>query len=336
MDKFILAFFQLKHKLKPTTTYHVLVGRRSTSILSYAFFNDILPFFGSFPELKEAHYQQILTQLIDAGLLEQLASGELGYVEQSALDDPYELFENQIDYFRYGKKEAQAWRLVQFLVQVASYYGKTKNYQPLENSPYFLNRTRLFVKQHHLNLRTTIYQELQMILANLPSETADFLARSFSGYQVSGSVFFQLLPEAQQMLPWSRLAISAKCHPLFKELENHPEFLLTQFIAPILQENQNQSALETKRLYQKGLTCQQLCQQRQIKPSTLNDHLLEWALIDPAFPFSDFLKPAMSDVFARLPKNSWLYSYKELRLPENLSFFELRLHQIQMKRGEIC
>lgn len=336
MDKFILAFFQLKHKLKPTTTYHVLVGRRSTSILSYAYFNDILPFFGSFPEFKEAHYQQILAQLIQTGLLEKLPNGELAYVASSALDEQVELFENQIDYFRYGKKEAQAWRLVQFLVQVASYYGKTKHYQPLENSPYYLNRTRLFVKQHQLNLRTTIYHELQMILANLPSETANFLARSFSGYQASGSVFFQLLPETQQTMPWSRLAISAKCHPLFKVLETHPEFLLTQFIAPILQENQNQSALQTKKLYQKGLTCEQICQQRQIKESTLNDHLLEWALVDSDFPFSDFLTPTLSEALAHLPKNSWLYSYKELQLPENLSFFVLRLYQIKMKRGASC
>ncbi|MBM7709357.1 helix-turn-helix domain-containing protein [Enterococcus lemanii] len=336
MDTIILALFQRKHKLKPTTTYHILVGRRSTSILSYAFFNDLLPVFGSFPELKEEDYRRILEQLMIQGKLEKIQSGELRYRAQLEVDQSEILFFDQIDYFNYGKKEAQTWRLIQFLVQVASYYGKSKAYLPLENSPYYLNRTRFFVKQHHSNLRQTIYEELQMLLSELPNDTANFIARSFNGYQTSGAVFFQLLPEEQQGQPWTRLAISARLHPFFKVLENQPTFLMAQFIAPILQENKNQSALQTKRLYKKGLTLEQIGQQRQIKQSTLNDHLLEWALMDETFPYSQFLTPTAYQLLANLPENSWEYAYKELALSENISFFELRLYQIQMKRGKVC
>lgn len=38
MDSFILALFSDNDKLRPSTLYQILIGKRTSSVLSYAFF----------------------------------------------------------------------------------------------------------------------------------------------------------------------------------------------------------------------------------------------------------------------------------------------------------
>lgn len=336
MNKFILALFQRKHKLKSTTLFQVLIGRRTTSVLSYAYFNDLLPFFGSFPELTEDTLHQSLKELSQQGWIQPIANEPKYYEwlkkEASGVAIEFE----QLDYFRFGKKEKEVWRLIQFLVQVASYLGKGKDYLPIESSPYHLARTRQFVKRHKEQLRQGVYEELIVLFQLLPKEQANLLSQTFTGYQQNGSAFFQLVPEIYQEPAWEKMFISNRIHAFLAKLEEQKGFLLYQFVASILLENQNKSAVLSRTLFQQGLTLEEISQQRRLKQGTLHDHFIEWAISDANFPFQAFLKPEHQVILSQLPEASWDYPYATLQLPKELSFFELRLYQIQEKRGISC
>lgn len=336
MNKFILALFQRKHKLKSTTLFQVLIGRRTTSVLSYAYFNDLLPLFGSFPKLTEATFDQILRELSQEGWIDAIP-GEPKYY-QLLKQEPvlnYPTF-HQLDYFRFGKKEKEVWRLIQFIVQVASYLGKEKDYLPIESSPYHLARTRYFVQQHKEHLQARIYEELVVLFQLLSKEQAELLSHTLTGYQQNGAAFFQLLSEEYQEFPLEKLAISNSIHAFLAKLEEKKDFLLYQFVAEILLENQNKSAVLSRTLFQQGLDLEEIGQQRRLKSGTLHDHFIEWAISDDQFPFQAFLNPKHQTIFNQLPKASWNQPYKTLGLPKELSFFELRLYQIQEKRGRKC
>ena len=336
MNTFILALFQRNHKLKSTTLYQLLIGRRTTSVLSYAYFHDLLPFFGSFPKLKEQELMNHLKQLERDKKIKRILdqSNYWGLIEESMIDVPD--FIEAIDYYRYGRKEAEVWRLIQFLVQVSSYLGKSNQYLPVENSPYYLARMRQFVKQYKSELHQRIFDELTDLFSTLTDENADFLAQNFSGFQQNGATIFQLLPPDCQEFPWNQLYVSAMRHRFYVALEKHPEFLLYQFVQPVLQANFNQSAQLSQAMFLKGDSEAAICQKRGIRPGTLHDHLLEWAFVDPNFPFERVLTNEILAQFQLLPPDSWNYPYKELLGTSTFSFFELRLYQIQQKRGESC
>lgn len=334
MNIFILALFQKNHKLKSTTLYQILIGRRTTSVLSYAYFNELLPVFGSFPKLTEKEFTKNLHRLAKEKKILPSES-DANYWERNSEKEAVEIpaFFSALNYYRYGRKEEEVWRLIQFIIQVASYLGKSNQYLPIENSPYYLAQTRQFVKQHKAELNEKIYEELTTIFGALSDENADFLAQSLIGYQQNGSAFFQLIPEEYQATPWNQLYLSAMRHRFYQELEKHPDFLLTRFIQPVLLANANQSAKLSQEMFQQGATLDQICQQRRIRPGTLHDHLIEWAFEDVKFPFKRLLSPQAVEAFSQLPEESWNYTYKELLGTSNFSFFELRLYQIQQKRG---
>ena len=333
MNKFILALFQRKHKLKSTTLYQVLIGRRTTSVLSYAYFNDLLPFFGSFPEWKESDFYKVLKELEEQGKISPLLD-EPKYYQWI----PEETFEElptftNLDYFQFGRKEQEAWHLVQFLTQVASYLGKSREYLPIESSPYYLAKTRQFVQQHKRVLKEKIYEELKVLFQGLSRETADLLSQTLTGYQQNGSAFFQLLPEDFQEKPFDQLYVSNHLHAFFEELVQHQDFLFYQFLAPVLLANQNQSAIVSRQLFQQGLSLEEIGEQRRLKKGTLHDHFIEWAMMEQDFPFAAFLTQEKYERLNQLPIHSWEKTYRELNLAQEISFFELRLYQIQEKRG---
>ena len=75
MDSFILALFSDTDKLRPSTLYQILIGKRTSSVLSYAFFYDRLGLFQALPQLNEREYQQTIADLIQQGMLSRDPDG---------------------------------------------------------------------------------------------------------------------------------------------------------------------------------------------------------------------------------------------------------------------
>ena len=327
MDKFILSLFSKEDKLKASTLFQVLTGKRTSSVLAYAFFHDLLPFLGSFPNLTEKQFYQQLSSLQMSGLLYQDEEGLL-YVKQTSQSLPVAV--DRIDFFRFGRKAMENWRLLQFLIQVASFMGKQTAYLPLESSPFYTERVRGFVKDHRTELSETIYQELSLIFGQLDTEQANFLARTLTGYQQNGAAFFQLLRAEEQQEPYATLKTANILHAFFHELHQHKGFLLYRFLKPLLMQNVNTSMLQTRHLVEQGMTMAEIQRYRQLKAGTIQDHLIEWALLDVDFPFTLFFEHPKE--LAALPEASWQYRYKELIEGSAMNFLEVRLYQIWQRR----
>lgn len=327
MDTFILSLFSKEDKLKPSTFYQVLSGKRTSSVLTYAFFHNLLHVSGIFPQLTEADFNKVIQQLKKDQLLLE-SEGLLSLNQEFTCEAKHYL--TDVDFFKYGRKEAEIWRSIQFLVQVASYLDRHQPYVPLESSPFYTERVRQFVHQYRKEMKETIYQELVTIFSQLPAEKANLLAQTFTGFEQNGVVFFQLLPADIQQFPWSVVAMSSATHAFFKEISQQPTFLLYQFIKPLLAQNINISMLKTRKLFKQGYNFEEVMQIRHLKQGTIQDHVIEWALVAEDFPFDQFITNQTS--LATLPDDSWNFRYKELVEQYDVSFLEIRLYQIWRKK----
>lgn len=56
---YILSLFQHGYKVKTSTLYHLLRGKRTTSVLIYGFLYDNLVAFGLFPLLSKTTYESV-------------------------------------------------------------------------------------------------------------------------------------------------------------------------------------------------------------------------------------------------------------------------------------
>lgn len=334
MDEFILALFGSGDKLKVTTLYQLLTGKKTTSVLLFGYFHDLLPFLGLFPEGSQEHFQKQLQRLASQGKLQALP--ESYYQIKPTISSPDETITQtlgNLNHFRFGKSETVAWRMVQFAVQVASLYQRSPNFVPLETAPCYTEPVRRLIRQHQGALREKLAGELQVLFSELDQEISDVLAQSFSGWQVVGQATYQLLPIWAKKSPWNYLVPISWHEAFFTVLGEHRDFLLYQLVAPIFLGERNQSGLQTQALFEVGNSFEQVVTKRHLKPGTINDHVIEWALSDGDFPFADFINPETAERLTRRPGNPLTWRYKDVA-ELDVAFLDFALFQIQEKQKE--
>lgn len=288
MVSFILTLFHTGHKLRISTLYHLLTGKRTSSVLLHGFFYQNLPFFGCLPELKESTFKQVIDQLTK----KQWISQDEGFGQITSeggnhlpLDKQAKLID--LNGLRYSRERQRMWQLTLLSVQVISYLSyHEKEYVPLDSRPFFLYQTKKWLRHSEGDILTEFPRELSQILAVLTEEQANFLANQFSGKEQLGKVPFQLLAPEWQEMPWALLFYQNSLDAFIQQAQQQPNFrrLLSQFD----QLNYNQSMIKTRQLYLTGYSVEKIGQERKLRPGTLNDHFIEWALLDPQFPFEQF------------------------------------------------
>lgn len=335
MNTFILALFAEHGKLKPSSLFHLLNGKRTTSILSFGFFHDLLALNGVLPNYSQKAYEKTLADLLQEQLLEETLDGQLQLTQKGRQNVPMQAtILSQVDYFSYGRNTEKMWRFVQFVLQVTSYLGKTNRYLPLETSPEYTERVRQLVRRSENQLPNQIYKELTQIFSRMPKEEANYLAQTFSGYHFVGQASYQLVPQNFQEMPWAQLFHDSQVHHFFHELAGHPDFILYHFLQPYYFENENQSMGKTRQLFLKGYSREQIMKIRHIKSGTINDHLIEWALRTPDFPFERFISSQAREKLQQLSGEYQQWDYREITAALEISFEEFRLYQIMRKMEE--
>lgn len=322
MTLFILTLFQTGYKLRISTLYHLLVGKRTSSVLLHGFFYDNLAYLGSFPQLKEEVFQKELQQLMNQQLI--IVNEGYGRLTEAGKQ---RLAEGSMDLsglnnLRYGRMRDNVWQLILFAVQVTSHWSfGEKEYLPIENRPYYLQQLKKWLSTSDTGLVERVQQELTETLQQLPTENANFLANQFSGHQFQGKAAFQLLTD--QTEPWRSLYNQCSIDLFLAKLGQGE---LSRLIAALDQQNINQSMLKTREFFLAGKSLSKILDLRHLKQGTINDHFIEWALLDPMFPFENFELVA----FAALEEEQVIDAYYQ---DYEVSYLNLRLSQIHFLRS---
>ncbi|MFV0560865.1 MAG: helix-turn-helix domain-containing protein [Enterococcus sp.] len=333
MNEFILTLFKSGHKVRVSTMYQLLIGRRTSSVLLYGFFHENLSKLGSFPKLKKELFYQVIQQLIAQGYL--IENEELVgiTIEGSKKIERTDSLYDAIDFFSYGRTDKECWRLLKFSIQVVSQMAYRENhYLPTETSPFYTYKIKQWLQGKIKEvLIEEVFTELTSIFAQLPQNQADYLAQQLVGANQVGMLPYQLCPSLSDPTELY-LYQSMTIHALLDKITEHSVFY--PLIVELFQQNQNQSMLVTKNLILHGQTPQQVMEKRKIKEGTLSDHLIEWAIISDDFPFEKFLSHETIQWMQQFTHEELVdIQYRDISKETTINYREFRLYQIQQVKG---
>lgn len=328
---FILALFAHGYKARTSTLYHLLKGKRTTSVLLYGFQFNTLRFFQLFPTLSEEIFMQHIQWLVGQGFLKTCLAGEVQLTAKGKLTLTKETINSAaINSYRFGKTDQEMWRMLQFSVQVVSQLSaRDRQYLPLEHSLYYQKQLkRIICKYSKEELVHTVRNEWTTLFEELTDQEATFLAKQFSGYQQIGKTIAQLAPASVSNFEHALFATNT-LHQLLQKICDQPNSLLYQFITPFLQQNKNHSMNQTNDYFRQGLSVEELAEKRQLKKATIQDHLLELALLE-TFPFDRYITKETERMLVSAPNNpeEWVYR-EEKQKNTKLDYFQFRLVQIK-------
>lgn len=346
-DYFILALFSADLTKKGTTVFHILQGKRTASILYRAADYHLDCFFGLFPNIARDAFFQRLKQLVALGYLTFFSEKEeyKQTVEGKEAIEHYfshHYYPEKLQWMTHGRAVQEFQQKIYFLTQIFSEIRhENSRYIPLEKSTTIQQWAKQWLKQLPFELQMSAVQfgkEWSFLLAHLDSENAIIVVQSMSGHQIVGLTKKQLA----ERMSLETLEISMREADTFSSLmdlaRQHPKEapLFHSIIQDILQKNDNslsKSAKETIQLVHKGYSLEQVTHLRNLKKSTVSEHIIEWAILFPTADIKPFIPKEIYTKAADLMRKNADYSFKEMQvLVPEMEFLWFRLMQIEGRR----
>ncbi|MBO1301174.1 MULTISPECIES: helix-turn-helix domain-containing protein [Enterococcus] len=332
MTEFILSLFSSSDKLRASSLYQLLTGKRTSSVLLFGFFNGLLFAHGCFPSLKQTVFDAQIQQMIDERLLSR-EGNELQLTEKGRLRGSSKSLTG-LHYDKYGRTAQTSWRLLKFAVQVVSHLSANETtYLPAETGPFYSYQVKKWLKEtkcSRTELITRLPSELSTVFSQMTEKQANFLANQFSGKKQTGLLAYQLttLEDAVEQQIYQDQCI----HGLLVIIEQHKDFLLYDLLSTLLSQNYNQSMLTTRALILAGDPVEEVMTKRALKKGTINDHLIEWAIFFDDFPFERLIHSETRKALASLDRPLLTLKYKDLDV-QTVDYGEFRLAQIERFKG---
>lgn len=315
-----------------TTLYQVLIGRRTSSIICYAFFYDLLPYFGSFPKLREETWQKECQQLENKRKLTIDSQGYISVVASAIKQEDYYAFlPANVNFYRFGKLDGVGWRLVQFLIQRLTSVPTDEN-QWLENGSFYIHEVeKLIATSESIDVKDELFKELYAAFQSFPRSEANLLARTITGNMHIGETFYQVLNQDASEVEQKLIQANAT-HLFYQYFLQKNDLLVYQLLKDWYRMGLNQSLLVTRAYFLKGASLAEIAAKRNLKESTIRDHVIEWAVNDPNFPFDYFDFSLLKEQMDASPLPVWQQTYNEVNQRKAIDFLLFRLYQIQRKR----
>ncbi|USG63551.1 helix-turn-helix domain-containing protein [Brevibacillus ruminantium] len=341
------GFMPLAHERTVQSLYYILRGRKANQTLQDVHLYSLYPYYRLFPRLLKEDWAKIVEKLqADELFISIPATGDRKkpsfYVTDKGKQVASEGAERFClpDWFApftsadIPEKLEVFWLRLHLLVQTVSYLlKKDLSFQPVVQE----KRVQQWVKQRLADRRERerweegLSAELFHCLSTLPESVQEIIIRLFSGVSQSGQTLTQLGRERQEASSYihvqHRFGLARVLHLLREKPEQFP------LLSALLEDDRSndprltESASQTYMLVKRGTSIEEIAKRRGIKPSTVEDHLVEIALRCPEWSCSDYLAPQLAEQIVELSNHlgtSRLRLIKD-RIGANVSYLQIRL-----------
>lgn len=340
----VLNLFDRSQAKKGARIYSILTGKRTASTLYQTLDYQMEPVFNLNPGLKRDEYEKLLRNYCQAGLLSKEAD-DLYRLSKSGHDFLEDYFSRHyqsksLDFLRFSVQFTKEWWWkLQLLTQVFSeqIHGNPSYRPVIPNLPIQESvKTLLSYYKKQLGLTGQDFkEEWEVFLGSLDESEANLLANLLTGHGQIGFSISQLAKEEGVSQGEMTLRIFDSLHTYLPFLEKKPEespIFYAAFLQSHLQHylGLSPSVYESYQALKKGLTLDQVAKKRHIKEATVQEHLLEMAMILKDFPFQDYVDLHYYGKLQELFKSEGDISYKDFnqRFPD-IPFKDYRLVQIE-------
>ncbi|GEN53876.1 helix-turn-helix domain-containing protein [Halobacillus faecis] len=316
--------------------YHLLNGKRSSQTLQDAKGYELDRLFGIYPSLKREQLESLVQSLKDEGLI-QINEQSFPSMTQKGVQRLASVPVQEMNYF-----DGMVWhdviptfvKRVHLLLQMmANSKAGILHYVPIVDDFGTQQWVRTVYHQFQDKLPKMVgsmYEEIQHLLKKHPSIQADLFVYRLTGGGVIGMTIDQLKREFELTIEDVEVMLQHTYYYLFLESKKRKEhYPVLHLCTKGLDATHliTRSARKTYQYIQQGLSMQEIIKIRRLKKSTIQDHIVESALIIPDFSITSFLNE--EDVREINKIGSQLNTKKLKQIYEALDgkydYFELRL-----------
>lgn len=278
---------------------YLLKGKQSAQIIQDSHFYHVTSFFGLFHFLTHQNMQEIINGLEFKGYITHyekniylVNKNGQSYLESQNLQFKEFKYLNGL---RFSSIQKIFWKRFSLFFQTVSNLNMNlKYFRAVIQEP----DIQEWVKNEVLNFRGNkneiinhFYEELHGILKKLSDEEALLFVNRLSGAKSYGMTYEQIATENKESVEKIYLKSIDILHHLITILNEHKiDYpFLSKFINGENSTNITTTSVETKRLFNDGKTIQEIAAIRQLKVSTIEDHIVENVLSNEQFPIEQFI-----------------------------------------------
>lgn len=316
--------------------FHLLQGKRSSQTIQDAHLYKITPYFHTYPTVTRTALEKMIDRLKQRGLVEEIAETKVILTEKGKREleqklGDYNLPEH-LNGWKYHQITDSFWERLTLLIQVSSnLIHHERSFIPVRNK----RETHIWVKQYirqqnedRYKLSERLYGELISALDNEKTRP-ELVVLRLTGFKKIGLTTMQASEETGLEPAHYHFEFLNCLHALFDKVvgNEHTYPLLSGMIekaersVPL-----TISTDKTYRLMQRGYTLEEVAAVRNLKQSTIEDHVVEIALSIKEFNIDDYV---LKEKRERILQAAYQNSAKKLKqIKEQVadaSYFEIRL-----------
>ncbi|MEW9049790.1 MAG: helix-turn-helix domain-containing protein [Neobacillus sp.] len=320
--------------------YHLLNGKKSSQTLQDAHLFLLKKYFRILESLTREEFDKVMSRLIEKHYVE--AIGDQKFVLSSLGEEVLQTTVpiEHLNGWKYHHLTSIVWERLSLLVQVTSNltYHEAQ-YIPIQKSSDVHNWLKKLLKKQLIRrneMGKALLTELVVCLEGAKDINPSVLVFRLTGYQQIGLTSIQTAQLLKMDVIDYQLEFTSIIHYIIHRLEkDFTRFTLLSMLLYDIEENDilTLSARKTWRLLSQGFSLQQIGEIRKLKMSTIEDHLVEFALNVENFSIDTYVEKEMQQKILEISRRESSRQLKVIRkYIEEASYFQIRL--VMAKHGE--
>jgi len=335
---FLYCLKQIKDERSIYSLFHLFQGKKSSQTIQDAHLYKLTPFFRALPLITRIELETTVKEFVNRGFLKQVASENFiltieGERELNEFEKCVTIPPKFLEGWKYHHLTTLFWERLSLLVQVSSnLINKNKGFIPIQNKQETQEWFKKFLKMQNADryeLAERLYIELTECLHKEMSIEPAVLVLRLTGHNKIGLTSEQAAERLELTTTHYHLEFLNILHYMIKTLSTMKnDFPL---LSSLVQDVQKEVPLtlsteKTFQLLEKGYVPNEIAAMRNLKMSTIEDHIVEIALHVKEFEISRYVQPDIEKRIIEVASKNSAKKLKQIRdQVDGANYFEIRL-----------
>ena len=322
--------------------FHLLQGKRSAQTIQDGHIYQSLYLFGTLSSWTKESFTEVvaLLEMEDFIVKQREEHFILAAQVTNEWNFIYERYPSlhKLNGWKYKDVSLLFWKRMSLLVQCVSQLAvNEKQFIPVTKDKRTLQWMKMYLSQRHdmKQLSKQLHEELRGILLEVAPLEAENFVRRLSGHNCYGLTNEQIAEGLGITTDDCYLLFMATLHHMLDTIESQREQfrILSSFVPDITKGVLTSSSELTYKYLQQGFSIEEISIKRQLKRSTIEDHLIEIAIAKPTFSIGAFVAKEDEQLIAKVIDQSSAIRLRHIKdqLPNHINYFMIRL--VLAKRG---
>jgi uncharacterized protein YpbB len=320
------------------SVYHLLKGKKSSQTIQDAHLFRLAILFQTYSNLTRSNFDLSIKNLLQKNFIYSIEGEKykitpsgLMYLDENISKQP---IPKHLNGWKHHSVQADFWKKLSLFIQVCSnLINYESSFMPIYSdleATRWIKKTLRNLNRNREELANSLLKELVHCFKTGEDVVPEILISRLTGYKSIGLTSAQAAEELGVDLAFYELLFLSNLHYMIEKVttksSDYPTLnnLLTDNITTKVL---TKSSSYTYQYLQKGYTIEEIGAVRNLKLSTIEDHIVEIVLIDKEFPLNIFIDIDTEKMITQTINELKTKQLKLIRnyLKEQVSYFQIRL-----------